>query len=263
MANTSTNQSRPALTMSRDEARELIQKQIDIAEDIPSAISINKNSEARRWYDYTTELLRRICTTDELTDEFTGRNRPSIGGDISVGHYLEKLLSIHKRLDLYLEEITSHTALSDPAQAIQRIIYRFHTVVRQLRNRYSNRPTIDISDEYDVQDLFHALLLIYFDDIRTEERTPSYAGGSSRMDFLLKAEKIVVEIKKTRPGLSAKEVGEQLSIDIVKYRSHPDCDFLICFVYDPEERILNPRGFEKDLNKSINGISVKVYIIQK
>ena len=28
-----------------------------------------------------------------------------------------------------------------------------------------------------------------FDDIRPEEYTPSYAGGSSRIDFLLKDEK--------------------------------------------------------------------------
>jgi REase_DpnII-MboI len=66
--------------------------------------------------------------------------------------------------------------------------------------------------EYDVQDLLHALLHLYCDDIRTEEWTPSYAGASSRMDFLLKKEKIVVEVKKTRQGLDAREVGEQLSL---------------------------------------------------
>ena len=42
-----------------------------------------------------------------------------------------------------------------------------------------------MEDEYDVQDLFHALLTIYFEDIRKEEWSPSYAGGASRMDFLL------------------------------------------------------------------------------
>lgn len=43
-----------------------------------------------------------------------------------------------------------------------------------------------LEDEYDVQDLPHALLLLYFDDVRAEEWTPSYAGKSARMDFLLK-----------------------------------------------------------------------------
>ncbi len=59
----------------------------------------------------------------------------------------------------------------------------FHLVANQLKTRHSNRESLVISDEYDVQDLLHALLHIYFDDIRPEEWTPNYAGGSSRVDF--------------------------------------------------------------------------------
>ena len=62
---------------------------------------------------------------------------------------------------------------------------RFHAVVRRLRDRRENRPTLDVNDEYDVQDLFHEVLTIHFDDIRKEEWAPTYAGGASRMDFLL------------------------------------------------------------------------------
>jgi hypothetical protein len=111
-----------------------------------------------------------------------------------------------------------------------------------------------------VQDLLHALLLIDFDDIRPEEWTPSYAGSSSRMDFLLKNEQIVIEAKKTRKGLGAKEVGEQLIVDIQKYQAHPDCKTLICFVYDPEGRIPNPKGIENDLNCTEDDLTVKVII---
>lgn len=255
---------RPSLTMLREEAGKRIQQQIEKGKELPN-VSINENDNAMRWYEYTAELLRQICTTDELTDEFTGRSSIVGADDISVGHYLEKLRSIHERLELYPEEGSGSlpTAFSNPLLAIERLISRFHIVARQLRHRHSNRPTLDINDEYDVQDLFHALLLIYFDDIRPEEWTPSYAGGSSRMDFLLKAEGIVVEVKKTRSGLGAKEIGEQLSVDIVKYRFHPDCRFLICFVYDPEERILNPRGIEEDLSKPVGDINVRVYIAQR
>ena len=55
---------------------------------------------------------------------------------------------------------------------------------------------------------------LHFDDIRPEEWTPSYAGSSARMDFLLKKEQIVLEIKKTRKGLVAKEAGEQLIVEL-------------------------------------------------
>jgi len=80
------------------------------------------------------------------------------------------------------------------------ICNRFTRVARQLLHRRENRSTLESKDEYDVQDLLHALLQIYFDDIRPEEWTPSYGGGSSRMDFL-KDHAIVVEVKMTRTGL--------------------------------------------------------------
>lgn len=143
---------------------------------------------------------------------------------------------------------------------VELIIRRFHKVARQLRSRYASRNTIEIEDEYDVQDLFHALLRVYFEDVRAEEYTPSYAGAASRVDFLLKEEKIIVEIKKTRQGLSAKEVGEQLIIDTQRYQAHPDCNTLVCFVYDPEGRVANPRGIENDLTKELNGVPVTVFI---
>lgn len=140
------------------------------------------------------------------------------------------------------------------------IFENFHTCSRQLRRRHSNRPTLEISDEYDVQDLLNALLRLHFDDVRPEEWTPSYAGGSNRMDFLLKDEEIALEVKMTRDGLKDKEVGEQLLIDIVKYQAHPNCKNLYCFVYDPDGHIRNPRGLEKDLSNAAENIDVKVYI---
>jgi len=130
---------------------------------------------------------------------------------------------------------------------ISRICDRFHLVVKQLRVRREQRNTLDVSDEYDVQDLMHSLLRLYFDDIRTEEWAPSYAGKCSRMDFLIKKEQIVIETKMTRKGLTAKEIGAQLIEDIARYRVHPDCNTLYCFVYDPEDRISNPTGIETDL----------------
>jgi hypothetical protein len=150
----------------------------------------------------------------------------------------------------------------DP-DAIATLAEHLHSVVRQLRDRRENRPTLDVKDEYDVQDLFHALLTIHFDDIRKEEWTPSYAGGASRMDFRLPEIESVVEMKMTRPNLSTKQLGEQLIVDIVKYRRHPACRTLFCVVYDPAGRISNPRGVENDLTEDNDQISVRVMIVPK
>jgi hypothetical protein len=84
------------------------------------------------------------------------------------------------------------------------------------------------------------------------------------MDFLLKSEQIVVKVKKTRKNLSDKQLGEQLIIDIAKYAEHPNCKTLICFAYDPEGRIANPRGVEDDLMaRNSESIQVLVFIRPK
>jgi hypothetical protein len=151
----------------------------------------------------------------------------------------------------------------DPGSAlvfINNLCFRFHAVARQIRDRHDSRPTLDVADEYDVQDLLHSLLRLRFEDIRPEEWSPSYAGKSTRMDFLLKVEQIVIEIKMTRPGLNAKKVGEELTIDIAHYRGHPDCKTLVCFVYDPEGRISNPAGLARDLSTESDDFVVRVVI---
>jgi DpnII restriction endonuclease/uncharacterized protein DUF2321 len=132
---------------------------------------------------------------------------------------------------------------------IYRLFIRFHIIADQLRHRYSNRPTLDVRDEHDVQDLLHALLRINFDDVRPEEWTPSYAGKSARIDFVLPTEETVIEVKHTRSTLTEKELGDELLIDIGRYRVYPNCKRLFCFVFDPLRHIKNPRGVEADLMK--------------
>lgn len=143
------------------------------------------------------------------------------------------------------------------------ICSRFHLVVKQLKSRYSDRDTLVVKDEYDTQDLLHALLHIYFDDIRPEEWSPSYAGGCSRVDFLLKDEEIIIEVKKTRETLKSRQIGDQLIVDIQRYQAHPDCKKLICFVYDPEGWVSNSRGLENDLAKDESDFIVKVIVVPK
>lgn len=175
----------------------------------------------------------------------------------------EKLHARAERLRVLLKADFTNRRFSEienPIEVIENICVRFHRVANQLRKRHKNRSTLKISDEYDVQDLLHSLLKIHFDDIRSEEWTPSYAGGSSRIDFLLKKEKIVIEVKKTRKGLGQKELGGQLIVDIENYQKHPDCKVLFCFVYDPNEIISNPRGLERDLAQT-NNFTVKVRIL--
>lgn len=144
------------------------------------------------------------------------------------------------------------TNKSDALEKVFNILRRFNRVALQLERRRhdkrSSRHTLIVNDEYDVQDLLHALLKIEFNDIKPEEWTPSVAGSSSRMDFILREEKIVIEVKKTRDTLKDAKIGEELIIDIHKYQKHQDCKHLVCFIYDPERHLENPDGLINDLS---------------
>ena len=172
-------------------------------------------------------------------------------------------------LESMIEEIVEYWNESDvepspdPTVSVEKLCNRFHIVAQQLQARHDNRQPFGIDDEYDVQDLLHALLKLFYDDVRPEEYTPSYAGKSSRMDFLLKDEQTVIETKKTGKSLGEKDVGDQLIIDIERYKPHPDCQRLICFVYDPEGRIRNPIGIENDLTRTHDGLEVRVIVAPK
>lgn len=144
---------------------------------------------------------------------------------------------------------------------LRRIADRLHIVIEQLTRRHQDRPTLNVTDEYDLQDLLHGLLRLFFDDVRPEQYTLSYAGKSARIDFVLPDEHTVVEVKHTRETLTEKQLGDELLLDIARYRTHPLCRRLFCLVYDPGRFIHNPRGLERDLmNYGNDALSVVVTI---
>lgn len=53
----------------------------------------------------------------------------------------------------------------------------------------------------------------------------------------------------TRKALSDKALGEQLAVDIVRYKAHAGVGTLVCLVHDPERFVRNRKGLETDLEK--------------
>jgi REase_DpnII-MboI len=147
-------------------------------------------------------------------------------------------------------------------ELVERMARRLPDFLVVLRNRQRERPPFVVEDEYDLQDLLHGLLKLHFDDVRPEDFAPERAGGRSRIDFVLKSERLVVEAKMTRAGLGAKQVGGELIIDIERYRSHPDCAALLAVVYDPDQRIVNARTLEADLSGTRDGLVVRVVVVR-
>nr|WP_246319794.1 hypothetical protein [Nocardioides kongjuensis] len=121
-------------------------------------------------------------------------------------------------------------------------------VLSTQQNENVRAPSIE--NERDLQVIVEAILRLHYDDVRPEDYVPEYAGGRSRIDFLLREAGVVIETKMTRPRLRDREVGEELSIDWVRYRKHPDCRAILAVIYDPGRFISNAAGLERDLSST-------------
>lgn len=151
--------------------------------------------------------------------------------------------------------------ISGPLETLEFLFERFHTVAKNLTRRHLHRPTLEITDEYDVQDLLKSLMSLFFDDIRREEWTPGYASKSVRMDFLLNKENIVVECKMTRINHIDKQISDELIIDIGRYSKDSRCKKFVCLIYDPKELIQNKSLLYDLQDKSTSEFSVHVYVV--
>jgi REase_DpnII-MboI len=259
--------------LTKNQALEKLQRQIA---EIDQVVRLRRGSpEFKRWHRNTEVTIENVFGHDTRhIKDFTSlhyslsafsSSTPDQAFQEAYQRGLENARQVLRSMieeieEYWSEEPASRAHALNAIDAVELLCNRFHLSARQLRQRHADRPTLDVADEYDVQDLLHALLHLYFDDIRAEEWTPSYAGGSARVDFLLKNESIIVEVKRTRQRLGAREIGDELLIDVGRYQAHPDCGTLLCFVYDPEGRIANPRGLEADLSKRVNDMEVKVLI---
>jgi hypothetical protein len=139
---------------------------------------------------------------------------------------------------------------------------RFHRAVSHVSKRRKGKQPIDFSDEYDLQDIFGLVLKCQYDAVRDEEWTPSYAGSAGRIDFVIEDCETAAELKLAREN---HKVGDELIVDIARYRSRPDVRTLVCFVYDPEGHL---RRDAAEIEKTLSGthsqdsasISVRVII---
>jgi hypothetical protein len=147
---------------------------------------------------------------------------------------------------------------------LTRIVRGLPRAMYPLVHRRKGATELTFKSEYDSQDLLHALLRPWVEDIRPEEFTPSYAGSSSRMDFLLPKHSVVLELKRVRDRTHAKEIGKELTIDIAYYRAHPNCNHLWCVVYDPDKLIPNEAclgDLEGQTTSPLGSVQVKVQVI--
>jgi hypothetical protein len=192
------------------------------------------------------QQLREHCAKNRITETAFFVSQLALL-ERKIVRFVDNMLSPQPLYEFYRKEAEALVSEA-PFERIEKVLSRFHLVADQLRKRRKGKTSYLVEDEYDVQDLLRALLKLDFDDVLAEEWTPSYAGAGSKIDFVLRREGILVEVK-YGPNLTEKQIGEQLIVDIAKYEEYPNVNVVVCFVYDPDRVIGNPRGIESDLEK--------------
>lgn len=148
-------------------------------------------------------------------------------------------------------------------EIVEHILCEFDAVVERLKTRRTGRNKFLVTDEYDVQDLLHPLLSLFFEDVINEDWDSSHGLSPSRSDFLLLDNGTIIETKSTQTmtGNVRKRLETQLSEDIIKYSKNPQCKQLYFFVYDPEKKINKPELFERGINSTkMQGVTIKLII---
>lgn len=151
------------------------------------------------------------------------------------------------------EKLEAQRALLSDAmlqvESIDKTLEELAAIFRRIGDYVRGLP-VEVANERDFQDVVEALLLALFDDVRREDPASQVAGGASRLDFQIPEIGVVIELKMTRDGLTDRKVGEELLIDAGRYPKHPDCRAILAVIFDPDRRLRNPRGLERDLSQT-------------
>lgn len=121
----------------------------------------------------------------------------------------------------------------------------FDACTRYLSTRRSQGAVINIESEADVQDVLYLILRPWIVDLTYESPADKFANRYVIKDFASAAGRCVVDTKFIRDKAHGQAISKELYDDIENYRSHPRCDHLIFFLYDPNGLIPDQRALRE------------------
>jgi hypothetical protein len=139
----------------------------------------------------------------------------------------------------------------------------FMECVRYLNTRRSS-TVLTLDSEAAIQDAIYLMLRPWVLDLVAENPTERIAASRySIKDFLSKSAKTVIEAKFIRDAAHGKSITKELHDDIETYRSHPHCENLIFFIYDPDALIPDKAALERQIvvARTYDGVSLTCHLI--
>jgi hypothetical protein len=146
-----------------------------------------------------------------------------------------------------IESSVSATSATPPQRTgpVLLALREFDACVRYLNTRRSAGAIIKIESEADVQDVLYLLLRPWVVDLVYESPADKSGNRYAIKDFSSAAGRFVVDAKYIRDEDHGRLVSKELHDDIEMYRTHPRCDDLIFFVYDPNALIPDQRALRE------------------
>ena len=161
---------------------------------------------------------------------------------------LNALISIVKKTNI--PESVQKIDKTDELDVLFKVIDKFTSAAKPLVNRRKGKERIELTDEYDIQDVLHAILKPFFPTLRSEEVVPGKSTKQFlKIDFLFQSIKAAVECKYIRDEAHARKITKELNDDIQTYGNHNDCKNLVFFIYDKEMHIPDPDALEETYTK--------------
>ena len=201
-----------------------------------------------RNHEQVTEI--RIAYTQypqqHFADAHDARMQQNGIGDLATNR---KYLPIKQGSDVTFQLLFSGMGIApndSDVTLVERLCTRLPQVARILavRSRKNKKPFM-ISDEYDVQDLLHAVLRGYLKYSVQEDPLPKMAGAkSSRTDLSVEEIGVLVEVKYVHGPADQKRIFEEFSQDLLLYSKWDPLKHLIFLIYNSAD-LRDAEAFEK------------------
>jgi hypothetical protein len=151
--------------------------------------------------------------------------------------------------------VTGKTDSPTPISSVLLALREFDTCVRYLNTRRSAGAIINIQSEADVQDVLYLLLRPWVVDLVYESPGDKSGNRYAIKDFSSAMGRFALDAKYIRDKEHGRSISKELHDDIEMYRSHPYCDDLIFFIYDPDAFIPDQRALREriEVERSYGG----------
>ncbi|SEB78157.1 hypothetical protein SAMN05192540_1527 [Maribacter dokdonensis] len=148
-------------------------------------------------------------------------------------------------------------------ELVRQVLNNFPEAIKKIKQRRKGKNVFKFHDEYDVQDILYVMLKPLFPNMKEEDPIPKVGSSSTKIDLILREEKILIEVKMMKESDSDEgKFIKQLKEDIQSYHACQWLEDLVCFVYDPFDKTKDRTNFY-DLNgrQTIKDKSFNVEVI--